>query len=269
MLSLEVGPIANTAVSLDQRFARAESWFRNIDLLANTVDGDIHNKVVEARNFIRNRSHLATPIVSPDGEQWGLSRHGVSETRSIGILAMFKSDALLHPRFKSQIDSITYFEQSQTIFMPPRRFSPMWRGILGFHEVSHAKNHFNEAYKGIDHGHWVEERDVFNDEFEILRQLYGPAYETAVNIVAEKYADDLKKGAFTAISDSKHLSDEVLEEIMGRPYSKMERGIRFGAFNIDAIYRAFDNLGRTDHAHVTEWIYSQQQSTLEKSYFKK
>lgn len=257
-MTIEQSLITNSSVTLEQRVGRVQEWLKSVDLLLGCVQGDIRDKIHGAREFATERGHIAVPITSPDGASWGLTRHNHSKARSLGLLALFRSDASLHTMFQSQSYKATYFESSRTISFPPRRVSPIWQGILAFHEITHAQNHFAERYNGVDHGHWVEEHDVFRDELKVLHQLYGLDYASAVGIASEQYVHDLQDGSFNAVPRNGSLSNESLDAIMGKSYSGFERGIRRGAANIDAIYTAFDELGRTDHAHVTEWFYGQQ-----------
>lgn len=254
----DIAPIVNERVTLEQRTARVAQWLQPLDLLSKMLEGAERSSVDSVGRFLLDKAKVTAPIASPDGEQWGLSWPDGPDPESVGVLALFQSDAALHRMFSGQMDRITYYEQCQTIFLPPRRITSVWRGILSYHEATHAHNHLNGTYSDRDNGHWEEERDVFRAEHAILRQLYGFEYDDLTRTLAAKYISDLDAGTFDASPESPMFVHRRIDSIMGPPYSNMERGLRFGAVNLDAIYRALDALGRTDQPEVTRRIYEGQ-----------
>lgn len=250
-------PLTDSAIPYEAIYNRVLDWLYGMALLIDRLDGDLKQTTVDALNFIQDHSHLAqaAAYINDEGEHcWALKRYDYSEERSIGILPLFKANATLHSFFEDQLTRLTYYEGSRTIYLPPARISPLWHGILILHEITHARNHLEQKYTNIPHGHWVEEHDVFRLETAIMQQLYGTWYDRTVDALADQFVKDIERHDFTAKPPKPHFG-KAIDRIMGKPHSHQERVFRIGAANIDAIYRAFDRLGRTDYAAVTAWFY--------------
>lgn len=252
-------PAINQSVSYEQRLRRSQRWVHSLSDLRDQLQGKNRDKVEESMEFIKDNGQVLEPISSQDRESWGLRRYGdVPIEKSLGILALFKSDAQLHPFFKSAQDRLTYWEKPQAVFIPPKQVSGVWRGILIFHESRHAIYHQNGEFAEQENGHWKEEYCVFKDEITIIRELYGEPYDSLINKAVREIERSFSKENVPPGAILNSVQNDLLETVTGKSFSSFERGIRRAAANIDATYRAFDNMGRTDHDKVTQWIYGKE-----------
>ena len=256
MYELDVIELPNYSVKNEQRLSRVQEWLKGLELLHESVEGDIKEKVGVTKDFINDNYFAAIPVSTNYGREWGLRSYNRGEEQDIGILALFMSDAKVHPIFEDHLDTIVYIKGSRSIFLPPRRITPIWKGVLAYHEITHAQNHTNETYFEVENSQWVEEVDVFRDESEVLSQIYGADYDSVVEELTMQFIEDLEKDDFNARSRDPLSFDKNLDSIMGPSYSYMEKDLKYAATSIDALLKAFDSLNRTDHHYAIEWLYT-------------
>lgn len=74
-----------------------------------------------------------------------------------------------------------YNEGNHALYLPGIELSTAGKGVLLLHEAAHAWLDIEgQIDRNYPEGHWLEEADIYEFEFELLRALGSKAYENAV-----------------------------------------------------------------------------------------
>jgi hypothetical protein len=110
-----------------------------------------------------------------------------------------------------------YCEESHAIYLPPKNFGKLGKGILLQHEGMHA---WLDLETMIDReakdSHWFEETDVFKFEFGVLGKLIGDSYTDLVTNVSETIAGaednpNALRASYQITDDDRKMISEGLE----------------------------------------------------------
>lgn len=252
----------NPAVSADQRHGRVTQWINSLKLLRNALHGEMSDKVNQSLKFVNEHGYTIEPFTHNNGSNWGLDQKTDMLTeQSVGIFALYGSDAHLHPFFKAEQTRLTYYEGVRSVFLPAKRLTPLWRGIVTFHELEHAQYHRKGTYRDTENGHWVEEQAIFDDENKIVSQLYGTPYDEYIAEAAENVAHQLSDGSHTEESLMNCVNADRMAQIIETNCTNYEMGLRLAAARFDTFYTAMDicNFGYPDitaNAGITKWVYA-------------
>jgi len=235
----------NPNVSVRQRDARKKTWENSLRLLSSEVSGPSKDRVDDTIKFFDDKVCSGTPIIDESGEHYGVNRDG--NEQSIGLVALFASDSILHPGLKRRIDSslFQYVEAVRSVIIPPKQLSRRWMGIVLFHEMRHAMNHVEGAFRGQTDANWFEEQSIYRDEHEIIRTIYGDRY---IDVV-ESEAKDLS----ISMTDEGNLprdrlvmsADRVLVEALEKPKYAFEDNIRRAATMLDLGFTVLTHIGKS------------------------
>jgi hypothetical protein len=249
-------PIVNSVATLTQRDNAVREWIQGLRRLHDLLKSNASQAIVEGTLYsVEECAGLGIPIKSPEGK-WGLRLLDVPEG-GFALAPLVKSDDNLHPYFAKQLSGPSYQETCRTIFLPPDQLGPTWRGLILIHEVNHAMRHQDRTYRRLKLDHWVEEYGAYNEEIELVQEIYGQPYAEAVHQLSLDFEDQLKKGKLH-LEVSKYARAALLESLFGKPESEFERSTQRGVFIFDALYRALDRLhpdgNKKEHYTVTEWL---------------
>lgn len=248
-------PLVNNRVTPAQRERAVGEWIQGLRQLLSHVESNAQGIIEGTLYDIEECAGLGIPIKSPQGE-WGLRYVDVPEG-GFALTPLFESDGDLHPYFADQMKGPSYQESCQAIFLPPDKLSPIWRGLILIHEINHAMRHQDRTYRGLKLDHWVEEYETYIEEIELVEEIYGQPYTGALHNLSIKFEDQLRKGKLH-LNVHKHASSPLLENLFGKPKSKLEANLQRGVFLFNALYRALDRLhpdgDKEEHHKITGWL---------------
>jgi hypothetical protein len=141
--------------------------------------------------------------------------------------------------------------------------SGLWKGLIGLHEVKHAKLYRQGEYRdGDEMDHWTEEADVFSFEHRLMEILGGEAYRArmAEMVTSLAKANPGDNPPQLQLGNPSALDLDFLDEIFGPNQSDRERTIRASTVWIDLVLRVLDQKFPDDplgeKAHFLRQIYS-------------
>jgi|GEM_PF-5998225 hypothetical protein len=234
--------LENTNVTYKERLECEKEWILSLDDLAKKISGEALLLLEDCIKIKDGYLVPGEPAADSTGDKPGIKRYGDNE--SVGLAVLFSSDADIHSYFYNLIQEgiATYSEKMNGIIIAPGEVSPEWRAILLFHELQHVKYHKLNLFRGTKNGYWVEEQQIYNDEFKIISQLYGKKYSGVISKNALLIAEKLKKGSLVE-QDLVDSANNVITALFKNPKSKLEDKMRRGAIIISIGFDAMDKLG--------------------------
>lgn len=248
--------IGNPSVSDAEREAMALKWIKSARRLRNRSSGRVRQSMgAGVLYYIDKYAALGAPQVNKNGN-WGL-RYWNMRKDGFLLVPLAKSDAELHPFFADRLKSPSYQEGPRAIFLPPDRFSQVWRALILYHEVGHTVFHRLNIHRDKEIGHWREEYEIYMREIALVRAIYARRYRQLVNRLSKVYEAELRAGNL-AIEDEKAISHDQLRKVFGGPASTLERGIQRSLVLLDALYCALNRIhkdgDRSEHYEITRWL---------------
>ncbi len=240
--------VANEAVLFARRATREKTWARSLDVLKSNLSGTAQELVEGCIGFRSEFLVPAEPVTDVSGKIYAVQRHGKDQT--IGLTLLYRSDASLHPYFKSILNNklCTYSEELHSIIIPNSPVSANWMGIIMYHELQHANYHLSGTYRNHKDGYWIEEQQIYRDEIELITNLYGEPYQRFIEKASLEILEHLASGVLTR----QQLSDVAMQglDIMAdKSLSTLEDTIRRGAVMVHIGFTVFEamSLGSTMH----------------------
>ncbi|MFI5212634.1 MAG: hypothetical protein ACHQTE_01610 [Candidatus Saccharimonadales bacterium] len=232
-----------SSVTHDQRLQRANTWLRSLDRIQQVISNEeLRQTVVDVEKFIINETCIGTPLASANGENWAISAPQLDNETSASVLfvPLFMADAALSHYF-AEISYPAYREALHSVLLPPCKISVPWRGILLFHEFSHAKHHINNDFRDQHDAHWVEEVAVFENEHKIMQEIF-PDYTAKVNVAL----NEIEKSTEASHNISQLMKRIEWTDAFPDFLSKKEEGLARTAFMLDVVYSDINRFANND-----------------------
>lgn len=159
-------------------------------------------------------------------------------------------------RFTENVPGRVYFNGEVAI-------SPIWKGLIGLHEVKHAELFKAGKHRNDDPAdHWLEEAEVFEFEHRLMEKLGGQVYSDEVGsmVVALAEANPEVDPSELKLGGPSDVREAFLNDVFGESESEREEHIRASTVWIDVALRflgqKFPDSADLEKALFLEQIYS-------------
>lgn len=246
----------SSKITDDERDAIARKWENSIYKLHSQTTGRARKSLAWDIYYLETYAGFGVPVVNAKG-QWGLSYWLDRKDDGFVIVPLVKTDASLHHFFANALHRPSYREGPRAIYLPAARVSSTWRAIILHHELGHAMFHRLDIYRNEKMGHWAEEYEVYKNEIQLVRKLFGRRYSGLVRRLSVRFESGLRGGRLHI--DSKLVPRRELEHLFGKPQSRLESAVQRSVILLDALYCALDRIhvdgDKSEHYKVTRWFY--------------
>jgi hypothetical protein len=252
-----------TKPETQQRLELAKQWIEDLQLVSKRLKmGNEEKYELNAMLDYVNRASFGIPI-DDDGIREITFISDQLQHVQLYIVPLLKQDAQMNPYLAENMDLPHYDEITKAIFLPPLDISPLWKGVMFYHDLRRSFADVSKLYGNRRMSAWIEESASHQAEAKILKQLFPDNFDVELDKLAATFEPFVKKGKLEDI-DPKAIPPAVLKKMFKQSLSLTETKYQFSFVFLEALHRAvdlaFDSERKRNKWHilVTFWAYDPQ-----------